>query len=102
MVVQHILYGSHSHPVQPSKTFILADLFVLPLDAYTTGIVVILTRFCPPLTDILGISSIDESWLLCQEILKDMAIYGSHANRCLVSLQDLRSRLASWESSESI
>ena len=78
------------------------DSFIHLQDAYFTGIVIILTRFSPPLTEVVGITRIDQSWVLCQEILNHMIIYGDHAKRCLASLQALRSRLTAWESGEHI
>jgi hypothetical protein len=86
----------HSFNSSFAKTFNLAYILVKS-DAYSSGIVVILTRFCPPLVDILGTDCVEKSWVLCQEILEHMFIYGNHAQRCLARLQDLRSRLESSE-----
>ena len=62
-------------------------------DTYIAGMIVILTRYCPSLRNSLGITCIDESWVLCQKILENKGLYGNHGERCLASLRDLRARL---------
>lgn len=71
-------------------------------DVYNSGIVAILARFCRPLVDILGMPRIDEAWFLCQDLLKELAMYGGHASRCLANLKDLHSRLSALEAGESL
>jgi hypothetical protein len=90
----YILFCKAFIQLLPREDFNLAYILAKS-DAYNSGIVVILTRFCPPLVDILGADCIEKSWVLCQEILEHMIIYGNHAQRSLARLQDLRSRLES-------